>query len=75
MNLVKVLTSDKKQGQIQTQEGRLHSPYFLNHNSMKVLNYPSALYRVLKEANHEIPKYLWEIFQAVQGKAVFSPTQ
>ena len=43
MNLVKVLTSDKKQGQIQTQEGWLHSPYFLNHNSMKVSNYSSAL--------------------------------
>ena len=39
MKLVKVLISDKKQGQIQTQERWLHSPYFLNHNSMKVLNY------------------------------------
>ena len=43
MELVKLLTSDKKQGQIQTQEGWLHSPYFLNHNNMKVLNYSSAL--------------------------------
>lgn len=31
MELSKVLTSDKKQGQVQTQEGWLPQLYFLNH--------------------------------------------
>lgn len=54
MKLAKVLMLGNKEGQIQTQEEWLHSPYFLNHSSMEVLNntnnYSSAFLKVLKES-------------------------